>query len=188
MSELKYTATQMNNVLSSSQEYYRNWKEAEKINKELRARISELSQAVGLITTLKPTMVMDADHPLDMAKEVEAYVTARIDELTEYIGSQMADVYTLKARIAELEEKQRWRVVADGELPEVYRDEDGEFIPFLVCENDKGCPYRALYDGLNWGDGMFVADVTHWMPLPELPESPNDTQTQTFVYGKESEE
>ena len=39
MSELKYTATQMNNVLSSSQEYYRNWKEAEKINIELRARI-----------------------------------------------------------------------------------------------------------------------------------------------------
>ena len=35
----------------------------------LNARISELSQAVGLITTLKPTMVMDADHPLDMAKE-----------------------------------------------------------------------------------------------------------------------
>ena len=86
MSELKYTATQMNNVLSSSQEYYRNWREAEKINKELRARISELSQAVGLITTLKPTMVMDADHPLDMAKEVEAYVTARIAELEEYIG------------------------------------------------------------------------------------------------------
>lgn len=74
MSELKYTATQMNNVLSSSQEYYRNWKEAEKINKELRARISELSQAVGLITTLKPTMVMDTEHPLDMAKEVAEYV------------------------------------------------------------------------------------------------------------------
>ena len=52
--------------------------------------------------------------------------------------------------------------------------------------------------------------VTHWMPLPESPivygkvcidqltahdaterkddKSPNDTQTQTFVYGKESEE
>ncbi|MFA5436304.1 MAG: hypothetical protein WC372_09745 [Candidatus Neomarinimicrobiota bacterium] len=45
------------------------------------ARIAELSQAVGLITTLKPTMVMDVDHPLDMAKEVEAYVTARIAEL-----------------------------------------------------------------------------------------------------------
>lgn len=85
MSELKYTATQMNNVLSSSQEYYRNWKEAEKINKELRARISELSQAVGLITTLKPTMVMDTEHPLDMAKEVAEYVTVRIAELERLV-------------------------------------------------------------------------------------------------------
>jgi len=50
-------------------------------NNSLTDYISELSQAVGLITTLKPTMEMDADHPLDMAKEVEAYVTARITKL-----------------------------------------------------------------------------------------------------------
>lgn len=47
----------------------------------LNDRIAELSQAVGLITTLKPTMVMDTEHPLDMAKEVVEYVTARIAEL-----------------------------------------------------------------------------------------------------------
>ena len=114
----------------------------------------------------------------------------------------------LRARIAELEE-QVWIPVGER-LPEVYRDGDGEFIPFLVCENDKDYPYRAIYDGLNWGDGMFVADVTHWMPLPEPPivygkvcidqltahdaterqddKSPNDTQPSTIVCGKESEE
>jgi len=48
---------------------------------ELNARIAELEEAVGLITTLKPTMVMDTEHPLDMAKEVAEYVTARIAEL-----------------------------------------------------------------------------------------------------------
>ena len=63
----------------------------------------------------------------------------------------------------------KWIPVSER-LPEVYRDGDGEFIPFLVCENDKDYPYRAIYDGLNWGDGMFVADVTHWMPLPKPPE------------------
>ena len=53
----------------------------EKLVSSLKARIAELSQAVGLITTLKPTMVMDTEHPLDMAKEVAEYVTARIGEL-----------------------------------------------------------------------------------------------------------
>ena len=47
----------------------------------LKARVAELSQTVGLITTLKPTMVMDVDHPLDMAKEVVEHVTARIAKL-----------------------------------------------------------------------------------------------------------
>ena len=121
MSELKYTATQMNNVMSSSQKYYRSWREVEKINKELRARISELSQAVGLITTLKPTMVMDVDHPLDMAKEVEAYVTARI------AGLEAANDALLK---------------------------------------DNDMLFRASVAG----------------------KSPNDTQSSTIVYGKESEE
>ena len=51
------------------------------IEDALHARISELSQAVGLITTLKPTMVMDTEHPLDMAKEVVEYVTVHIAEL-----------------------------------------------------------------------------------------------------------
>ena len=87
-------------------------------------------------------------------------------------------VMTMHTRIAGLEEKQRWRVVADGELPEVYRDEDGEFIPFLVCEGDGGNPFIAMYNGINWWAGIFVPDITHWMPLPELP----------IVYGKECEE
>lgn len=76
----------------------------------------------------------------------------------------------LKARIAELEAAQRWRVVADGELPEKYRDETHEYIPFLVYEGDGDYPFRAMYDGINWGDGIFMLDVTHWMPLPARPE------------------
>ncbi|MFA5436301.1 MAG: hypothetical protein WC372_09730 [Candidatus Neomarinimicrobiota bacterium] len=86
----------------------------------LNKRIAELSQAVGLITTLKPTMVMDVDHPLDMAKEVVEHVTARIAELEMKIrhnalwqASEDAEerahleklVPDLKKRIAELEER-----------------------------------------------------------------------------------
>jgi hypothetical protein len=94
----------------------------------------------------------------------------------------------LREYIDELEAAQRWRVVANGELPEVYRNEDGEFIPFLVCEGDGDRPFIAMYNGINWWAGIFVPDVTHWMPLPPNPESPNDTQSSTIVYGKEGEE
>ena len=77
------------------------------IEDALNARIAELSQAVGLITTLKPTMVMGTEHPLDMAKEVVEYVNARI---------------------AKLEEAQRWIPVGER-LPEecemrVFKDGD----------------------------------------------------------------
>ena len=64
----------------SEKQVVTNWN-ARPIEDALQSRIAELSQAVGLITTLKPTMVMDVEHPLDMAKEVAEYVTARIAEL-----------------------------------------------------------------------------------------------------------
>ena len=82
----------------------------------------------------------------------------------------MRRVRELESENARLKDAQRWRVVANGELPEVYRDEDGEFIPFLVCEGDGDRPFIAMYGGTNWHAGIFVPDVTHWMPLPELPE------------------
>ena len=76
-----------NSIENNNPDYY----------KQELARIAEFSQAVGLITTLKPTMVMDPEHPLDMAKEAAEYVTVRIAELEAHIAE-------LEAHIAELEE------------------------------------------------------------------------------------
>lgn len=54
--------------------------------------------------------------------------------------------------------------------PEEYRESSGELIPFLVCCQGTVYPFRAMYDGANWGDGIGVLKVTHWMPLPEPPK------------------
>lgn len=54
--------------------------------------------------------------------------------------------------------------------PETYRDESGELIPFLVCCKGTVYPFRAVYDGTTWGDGIGRLKVTHWMPLPEPPK------------------
>ena len=81
-------------------------------------------------------------------------------------------------RIAELEAAQRWISVKDR-LPTVseYRNGDkfksmdsNELVPFLVCCEDTEIPFRAFYDGKNWGDGWGKQNVTHWQPLPQPPQ------------------
>lgn len=45
---------------------------------------------------------------------------------------------------------------------------------YLVSINE-GYPFRAFWDGKNFGDGMFKLDVKAWMPLPEpYEEKEND--------------
>ena len=96
------------------------------------------------------------------------------------------DIRDLTARIAELEEKQRWIPVSER-LPE---DKKHYMAVVINCFNGSREIYRLRY----YGDGNWFSwasesnAVTHWKEEPELPESPNDTQTDTFVYGKESEE
>ena len=63
---------------------------------------------------------------------------------------------------------QEWISVA--EPPKEYRDEYGELIPFLVCEEDTDYPFRAMYDGKTWGDGIFAIPVKWWMHLPAPPK------------------
>jgi hypothetical protein len=62
---------------------------------DLLNRIAELSQAVGLITTMKPTMVMDANHPLDMVREVGEHVNAQVVALTAALREANEDAARL---------------------------------------------------------------------------------------------
>ena len=101
----------------------------------------------------------------------------------------------LIARIAELEaESERFTVHSDIER------QDDKWIPvserlpedlqsIIVFTKDRKTyiiRFLELYG--REGFGSLSDIVTHWMPLPVLPESPNDTQSSTIVYGKEGEE
>ena len=111
----------------------------------------------------------------------------------------------LEEYIAELEDAQRWVPVSER-LPE-----DGEVV-WLWDGNNLGMGYYLIFSGcfMDRDTPLRRIKPTHWMPLPESPivygkacidqltahdaterqddKSPNDTQTQTIVYGKEGEE
>ena len=90
-------------------------------------------------------------------------------------------VRELESENARLKDAQRWRVVANGELPE-----DGEVV-WLWDGNNLGMGYYLVFSGqfMDRYTPLRPIKPSHWMPLPE---SPNDTQTLTFEYGMESEE
>ena len=77
-----------------------------------------------------------------------------------------------------LREAQRW-IPTSERLPDAseYRNgnrfksmDSNELVPFLVCCEDTEIPFRAFYDGKNWGDGWGKREVTHWRKLPEPPQ------------------
>ena len=63
---------------------------------------------------------------------------------------------------------QEW--IPESEPPKKYRDEYGELIPFLVCAEGTDYPFRAMYDGKTWGDGIFAINVKWWMHIPAPPK------------------
>ena len=114
---------------------------------------------------------------MELSKAAHTGLTLTYFDVIELSG----EIEALKGYIAELEEKQRWRVVANGELPE-----DGEVV-WLWDGKYIGMGYYLVFTGqfMDRDTPLRRIKPTHWMPLPE---SPNDTQTQTIVYRKESEE
>ena len=69
---------------------------------------------------------------------------------------------------------QEWISVA--EHPKEYRDKYGELIPFLICVEGTDYPFRAMYDGKTWGDGIFAIPVKWWMHLPAPPKKMDEKE------------
>ena len=80
-----------------------------------------------------------------------------------------------ESRIAELEAERRWRVVADGELPELGKEVI--FYDSIMKRRLKGCLRKN--GGVEWlsdegytfssRDGRY-SWITHWMYAPQPPE------------------
>jgi len=92
----------------------------------------------------------------------------KADELQHIAYMQTLEIQKLNKRIAELEAAQRWHVVGDGDLPIA-----GKSIMFYDSSSKE--IYRGVYTASHhWRANYFSEKcgiVTHWMPLPKLPEA-----------------
>jgi len=113
----------------------------------------------------------DASHGL---RECHLYAVNRIAELEKDLSNKEIeytdlwdDALALQSRIAELEEERRWIPVSER-LPK-------ENAPVLVLTVLGGMFVDFIHGkSVVTGNPDFyeldVEDVTHWMPLPQLPE------------------
>jgi hypothetical protein len=123
-------------------------------------------------------LARDKDHLMNLFMESSEYVfnvvsNMKINDLGQKCKRLEADYeisnrellvkqVEITALRAELEAAQRWRVVANGELP---KNND-----YYWAHDDLGQQGMILfYDG-EWNKFTNLSYITHWMPLPQPPE------------------
>ena len=92
---------------------------------------------------------------------------------------EMCNSMDLLKELADKADSFEWIPVTER-LPEPPREnQELDYSPldvYLVSINE-GYPFRAFWDGKNFGDGMFKLDVKAWMPLPKpYEEKENDSK------------
>jgi len=155
------------------------------VNKEQAVRA--LNDYEARIATLEKALNIDTDLTIAELRVDLRDATARIAELEAEI-----ERLTVHSDIERQDDKspndtQTQTIVYGKWIPVSERlPEDGEVV-WLWDGNNLGMGYYLVLAGqfMDRDTPLRRIKPTHWMPLPE---SPNDTQTQTVVYGKEREE
>jgi len=104
----------------------------------------------------------ECDHPHPDALAMEA-LDAEIERLRQALHDARIENSGQAAEIERLNEAKRWIPVLDR-VPELGVD-------VLVLQRIGQCEvaWRHVVDG-NWMSYAALGEITHWMPLPELPK------------------
>ena len=91
--------------------------------------------------------------------------------IAEYPDDVLTHCDIKAAATIDMEMLQPQWIPVEERLPDVYRDEKGVLIPFLVSGAGGKYPRIAVYNNGIWSAGLFRVDVTAWMPLPSVYKS-----------------
>lgn len=77
----------------------------------------------------------------------------------------------LTAENAALREKVPQWINVEDRLPEVWKDEDGVLVNYMIYTPEFGADIGNYHAGeKRWQCMAIPCTVTHWMPLPDAPE------------------
>ena len=82
---------------------------------------------------------------------------------------EMSNSMDLLKDLANKADSFEWIPVSERlpEPPNENQDLDYSPLDVYLVSTNEGYPFRAFWDGKNFGDGMFKLDVKAWMPLPK---------------------
>lgn len=91
---------------------------------------------------------------------------------------EMSNSMDLLKELANKADSFEWIPVSERlpEPPKENQELDYSKLDVYLVSINEGYPFRAFWDGKNFGDGMFKLDVKAWMPLPKpYKEKENDS-------------
>jgi hypothetical protein len=87
------------------------------------------------------------------------------------LGKAAEAIESLTAENAALREKVSQWVSVEDRLPEVWKDEDGVLVNYMIYTPEFGADIGNYHaKAKRWLCMAIPCTVTHWMPLPEAPE------------------
>ena len=146
----------------------------------IKTQKDELFNMIFILLNQKDVLIADLEADLADVKAKRDTLMGCFFEFETVApnGDLMASVLDMNKRILELEaenkvlkDKTRWIPVSE-KLPPEAEFHSSDYV--LVYQNFQH-QVEAYYDFTDncWMDGFYrepIEDVTHWMPLPELPE------------------
>lgn len=112
--------------------------------------------------------------------DILGYYMVHMDESLLPSDNEIHDAMATLRELIEKVESFEWIPVYER-LPEPPKEnQELDYSPldvYLVSINE-GYPFRAFWDGKNFGDGMFKLDVKAWMPLPKPYEEKENDSTR----------
>lgn len=134
------------------------------------AIIREAGKIIRWLST-DNTALRYAIKPAKVKRSQEQDFNGAVAYLRALIEEQRAQIEKAEAENAALREKMPQWISVEDRMPEVWKDEDGVLVNYMIYTPEFGADIGNYHaKAKRWLCMAIPCTVTHWMPLPGAPE------------------